>query len=34
VYPDDTTEYEVVFQGFKESTINRMELSACIAAMA
>jgi ribonuclease HI len=33
VYPDDPTEYEVVFQGFKESTINRMELSACIAAM-
>jgi ribonuclease HI len=33
VYPDDTTEREVVFQGFKESTINRMEISACIAAM-
>ena len=34
VYPDDPTEHEVMFQGFKESTINRMELSACIAAMA
>jgi ribonuclease HI len=33
VYPDDSTERQVVFQGFKESTINRMELSACIAAM-
>ena len=33
VYPDDTAEHEVVFQGFKESTINRMELSACNAAM-
>jgi ribonuclease HI len=33
VYPDDATEHEVVFQGFTESTINRMELSACIAAM-
>ena len=33
VYPDDPTENEVVFQGFKESTINRMEISACIAAM-
>jgi ribonuclease HI len=33
VYPDDQTEREVVFQGFKESTINRMELAACIAAM-
>jgi ribonuclease HI len=33
VYPDDPTEHEVVLQGFKESTINRMELSACIAAM-
>jgi len=33
VYPDDPTEQEVVFQGFKESTINRMEISACIAAM-
>ena len=31
-YPDDPTEHEVVFQGFNESTINRMELSACIAA--
>src|SRR5271165_6596887 len=33
VYPDDPTEHEVVFQGFKESTINRMEISACIAAI-
>jgi ribonuclease HI len=33
VYPDAQTEMEVVFQGFKESTINRMELAACIAAM-
>jgi ribonuclease HI len=33
VYPDDPTEHEVVFQGFEESTINRMELSACIAGM-
>jgi ribonuclease HI len=33
VYPDDPAEYEVVFQGFQESTINRMELSACLAAM-
>jgi ribonuclease HI len=33
VYPDDPTEHQVVFQGFKESTINRMEISACIAAM-
>src|SRR5579863_6956265 len=33
VYPDDPSLHEVVFQGFEESTINRMELSACIAAM-
>jgi len=33
VYPDDPTEHEIMFQGFEESTINRMELSACIAAM-
>ena len=33
MYPDDPTEHPVAFQGFKESTINRMELSACIAAM-
>jgi ribonuclease HI len=33
VYPDDPTEHPVAFQGFKESTIKRMELSACIAAM-
>ena len=33
VYPGDDIEHEVAFQGFRESTINRMELSACIAAM-
>lgn len=33
VYPDDPAEHEVLFQGFAESTINRMELSACIAAL-
>jgi len=33
VYPDDPTEHQVVFQGFRESTINRMELSPCIAAL-
>ncbi|SRR6266851_133186 len=33
LYPDDPTEHLVVFQGFAESTINRMELSACIAAL-
>ena len=33
VYPDDPIEKEVMFQGFKESTIPRMELLACIAAM-
>jgi ribonuclease HI len=33
MYPDDPTEHEVLFQGFAESTINRMELSACIAAL-
>jgi ribonuclease HI len=33
VYPGDPTEHQVVFQGFEESTINRMELSACIATM-
>ena len=33
VYPDDSTEYQVAFRGFKESTISRMEISACIAAM-
>lgn len=33
VYPDDAIAHQVVFQGFKESTINRMELSACIATM-
>ena len=34
VYPDDPAEHPVIFQGFEESTINRMELSACIAALA
>jgi ribonuclease HI len=33
LYPDDPMERQVVFQGFKESTINRMEISSCIAAM-
>lgn len=33
VYPDDPNPHEVLFQGFKESTINRMKLAACIAAM-
>lgn len=33
LYPDDATEHQVVFQGFAESTINRMELWACIAAL-
>ena len=33
IYPDDPIDRLVVFQGFEESTINRMELSACIAAM-
>jgi ribonuclease HI len=33
VYPDDPTEHQVLFQGFAESTINRMELSACIGAL-
>jgi ribonuclease HI len=33
LYPDQQIEHEVLFQGFQESTINRMELSACIAAM-
>jgi ribonuclease HI len=32
VHPGGSTE-EIVFQGFRESTINRMELAACIAAM-
>jgi ribonuclease HI len=32
VYPDDPTEHQLLFQGFRESTINRMEISACIAA--
>src|ERR1035438_9645322 len=33
VYPDDPTGHQLVFQGFAESTINRMEISACVAAM-
>ena len=33
LYPGDDTEHQVVFQGFEESTINRMELSACVAAL-
>jgi ribonuclease HI len=33
VYPENDTEHQVVFQGFEESTINRMELSACIAVL-
>jgi ribonuclease HI len=34
VYPDDANGgQEIVFQEFGESTINRMELSACIAGM-
>lgn len=33
MYPDDPTEHELIFQGFEESTINRMELSACITGM-
>jgi ribonuclease HI len=33
IYPDDEAEHEVLFQGYEESTINRMELAACIAAL-
>jgi len=33
IYPGDPTENEVIFQGFAQSTINRTELSAVIAAM-
>jgi ribonuclease HI len=33
IYPNDETVHEVLFQGYEESTINRMELAACIAAM-
>jgi ribonuclease HI len=33
VYPGDDTKHQVIFCGFEESTINRMELSACIAAL-
>jgi ribonuclease HI len=32
LYPDDPT-HQVLRQGFRESSINRMEISACIAAM-
>ena len=33
VYPNDPIEHEIIFQGFTESTINRMELGACVAAL-
>lgn len=33
VYPEDPTEHEVIIQGFRESTIYRMELAAIIAAL-
>lgn len=33
LYPEDPTEHEIIFEGFTESTINRMELAACIAAL-
>ena len=33
LYPDDESEHEIIFQGFEESTNNRMELTACTAAM-
>jgi ribonuclease HI len=33
VRPDGSPEEEIVFRGFEESTNNRMELSACIAAL-
>jgi ribonuclease HI len=33
IYPDDPNEHPVLFQGFRQSTISRMELSAVIAAM-
>src|SRR5262245_50305726 len=33
LYPDDPTQHQILFQGFEESTINRMELTACIAAL-
>lgn len=32
-YPDESEPREIIFQGFQESTINRMELSACIVAI-
>jgi len=33
VFPNEAEAHVFIFQGFEESTINRMELSACIAAM-
>jgi ribonuclease HI len=33
LYPDDPEEQQIVFSGFRQSTIPRMELAACIAAM-
>lgn len=33
LYPDDPVEKLITFHGVRESTINRMELAACIAAM-
>jgi ribonuclease HI len=33
LYPDSATEEQIVFHGVRQSTINRMELAACIAAM-
>ena len=33
VYPDNPVEEQIVFHGVRQSTINRMELAACIAAM-
>jgi ribonuclease HI len=33
LYPDNSVEEQIVFNGVRESTINRVELAACIAAM-
>jgi ribonuclease HI len=33
LYPDNPVEEQIVFHGFRESTINRMELAACIATL-
>jgi ribonuclease HI len=33
LYPDNPVEQQIVFNGFRQSTIPRMELAACIAAM-